>query len=141
MVGTVPQSAAISSLRPKKPISSALAFNDHSKNKEDSDSDGGQSVARGGVVTPFRESTMHDMHALHIRFHHPCFANATLSRYSIAWKVHDMLEKSDVDGIDHIVSWLPHGRAFMVHRPQEFVDQVMVSSGCFLNECACSAKH
>lgn len=128
MVGTVPQSAAISSFRTKKAISSALAFNDHSKNKDDSDSDGGQSVARGGVVTPFRESTMHVcMPDVHIHFHHPCFANATLSRYSVAWKVHDMLEKSDVDGIDHIVSWLPHGRAFMVHRPQEFVDQVMVS--------------
>jgi len=52
-------------------------------------------VARGGVVTPF------------------------------PWKVHDMLEKSDIDGIDHIVCWVTHGRAFMVNLPQEFVDQVM----------------
>jgi len=62
---------------------------------DSSSSDEGQSVARGGVVTPF------------------------------PWKVHDMLEKADVDGVEIIVCWLPHGRAFMVHRPQEFVEQVM----------------
>lgn len=94
VAAAVPQSP-IPSFIPKKPISTSLVFNDHSKNRDDSDSDGGQSVARGGVVTPF------------------------------PWKVHDMLEKSGTDGIDHIVNWLPHGRAFMVHRPQEFVDRVM----------------
>jgi len=62
---------------------------------DSSSSDEGQSVARGGVVTPF------------------------------PWKVHDMLEKADADGIEDIVCWIPHGRAFMVHRPQEFVEQVM----------------
>jgi hypothetical protein len=64
-------------------------------NSDDSDSEG-QSVARGGVVTPF------------------------------PWKVHDMLEKAEIDGIEGIVCWVAHGRSFMVHRPQEFVDQIMV---------------
>jgi len=65
-------------------------------NKDDSSSsDDGQTVARGGVVTPF------------------------------PWKVHDMLETAEVDGIERVVSWLPHGRAFMVHHPQKFVEQVM----------------
>ena len=83
-----------------RPISTEmLIHNDHSKkgdtSSNDSDSEG-QSVARGGVVTPF------------------------------PWKVHDMLEKSEIDAIEHIVCWVPHGRAFMVHLPQEFVEQVMV---------------
>ena len=54
-----------------------------------------QSVARGGVVTPF------------------------------PWKLHDMLERVDVDGYEQIVSWQPHGRSFMVHKPDAFVETVM----------------
>jgi hypothetical protein len=67
---------------------------------QDDSSDGetsGHSVARGGVVTPF------------------------------PWKVHDMLERSHIDGIEDIVSWLPHGRAFLVHKVDAFVQSVMVS--------------
>ena len=67
---------------------------------QDDSSDGetsGHSVARGGVVTPF------------------------------PWKVHDMLERADIDGIEDIVSWLPHGRAFLVHKVDTFVQNVMVS--------------
>lgn len=26
---------------------------------------------------------------------------------------------------EHIVSWLPHGRSFMIHRPREFEDEIM----------------
>jgi hypothetical protein len=79
------------SKRPKElqPLSKKMIHHNHtSEDQEDS-------VARGGVVTPF------------------------------PWKVHDMLEKAEVDGIDEVVSWLPHGRAFMVHNPDVFVNQVM----------------
>ena len=95
----------LSKLATQNPISKMiLIHNDHSirSKTEDSDSsDGDESdksicVARGGVVTPF------------------------------PWKVHDMLEKGHIDGIEEIVSWLPHGRAFVVHNVDEFVDQVMV---------------
>jgi hypothetical protein len=56
---------------------------------------GKQSVARGGVATPF------------------------------PWKLHDMLESVDKDGFAHLVCWQPHGRAFMVKDVKTFVDQVM----------------
>jgi hypothetical protein len=50
-----------------------------------------QHPARGGVVTPF------------------------------PLKLHDMLRHLEVDGLSHIISWQPHGRCFVVHKPREFV--------------------
>jgi hypothetical protein len=47
--------------------------------------------ARGGVVTPF------------------------------PMKLHEMLRQLEIDGHDHIVSWQPHGRCFVVHKAAEFV--------------------
>jgi hypothetical protein len=48
--------------------------------------------ARGGVTTPF------------------------------PLRLHDMLENVEKDGYDHVVSWQPHGRCFVVHKPKEFVE-------------------
>jgi len=47
--------------------------------------------ARGGVTTPF------------------------------PLKLHEMLISTAAEGMDHIVSWQPHGRCFLVHKPKEFV--------------------
>lgn len=40
-------------------------------------------------------------------------------------KLHSVLEQVEMDGLAHVVSWQPHGRCFVVHKPQEFVDHVM----------------
>lgn len=40
-------------------------------------------------------------------------------------RLFEMLEQVDLIGMAHVVSWQPHGRAFLVHRPQEFVAEVM----------------
>jgi len=48
--------------------------------------------ARGGVTTPF------------------------------PLKLHEMLDGVVAEGLEHIVSWQPHGRCFVVHKPQEFVE-------------------
>jgi hypothetical protein len=37
-------------------------------------------------------------------------------------KLHEMLENIQADGFGHIISWQPHGRCFVVHKPKEFVD-------------------
>jgi hypothetical protein len=37
-------------------------------------------------------------------------------------KLHDVLEAVVENGHDHIVSWQPHGRCFVVHKPKEFVE-------------------
>ncbi|MGK3743324.1 MAG: hypothetical protein ACI90V_010180 [Bacillariaceae sp.] len=35
-------------------------------------------------------------------------------------KLHDMLDKAVTDNYEHIVSWQPHGRSFLIHKPKEF---------------------
>jgi len=40
-------------------------------------------------------------------------------------KLHIMLSKVEENGLSHIVSWQPHGRCFVVHKPKEFVSEVM----------------
>jgi hypothetical protein len=37
-------------------------------------------------------------------------------------RLHDMLETIAADGYDHVVSWQPHGRCIVVHKPKEFVE-------------------
>jgi hypothetical protein len=39
-------------------------------------------------------------------------------------KLHSLLDASS-DEFDHIISWQPHGRCFLLHKPQEFLKQVM----------------
>jgi hypothetical protein len=40
-------------------------------------------------------------------------------------KLCNMLKGVEQEGLEHIVSWQPHGRCFMVHRPKEFVEDIM----------------
>jgi hypothetical protein len=37
-------------------------------------------------------------------------------------KLYDMLERVEKEGYSHIVSWQPHGRCFVVHRPDDIED-------------------
>lgn len=59
------------------------------------DDDSDKSIAKGGVTTPF------------------------------PWKLHDMLDEMAREGNHSVVTWQPHGRAFMVHKPKEFVEEIM----------------
>jgi hypothetical protein len=40
-------------------------------------------------------------------------------------KLHYMLTELENDGMADIVSWQPHGRCFLVHKQQQFVEQVL----------------
>jgi hypothetical protein len=40
-------------------------------------------------------------------------------------KLHEMLQQVQEEGLEHIVSWQPHGRCFLVHDPKGFVDIVL----------------
>jgi hypothetical protein len=40
-------------------------------------------------------------------------------------KLHYMLSELETDGMDDIISWQPHGRCFLVHKQQQFVEQVL----------------
>lgn len=50
--------------------------------------------ARGGVVTPF------------------------------PLKLHEMLDAAAANNLEDVVSWQPHGRCFVVHKPKEFVSML-----------------
>jgi hypothetical protein len=39
--------------------------------------------------------------------------------------LHDMLNRAKSENFEHIVSWQPHGRCFLVHKQQQFVKDVM----------------
>jgi hypothetical protein len=40
-------------------------------------------------------------------------------------KLHAVLDQVEADGLASVISWQPHGRCFVVHKPKEFVDHVM----------------
>jgi hypothetical protein len=40
-------------------------------------------------------------------------------------KLHEMLHRIHLDGLDHIVGWLPHGRAFRIHDQDEFATRIL----------------
>ena len=45
------------------------------------------------------------------------------------WRLHQMLKVTADEGLQDIVSWAPHGRAFTVHKPKEFADHVLTRYG------------
>jgi hypothetical protein len=52
-------------------------------------------------------------------------SNRGRSKVPFPFKLHDMLEGLERDGLSHIVHWQPHGRAFLVRKPKAFVEQVI----------------
>lgn len=51
--------------------------------------------------------------------------NLASSKLPFLWKMHEMLDDVEKTGDDHIVSWLPHGQAFRVHKPKSFVQKII----------------
>ena len=41
------------------------------------------------------------------------------------WKLHQLLEDLEQDGLQGIASWLPGGRSFRVHDPDKFRNEIM----------------
>lgn len=41
------------------------------------------------------------------------------------WKIHKMLKVTAEEGLQDIVSWCSHGRAFAVHKPKDFASQIL----------------
>jgi hypothetical protein len=44
---------------------------------------------------------------------------------SFPLKLHSVLDQVEIDGFSHVISWQPHGRCFVIHKPKEFTDVVM----------------
>jgi hypothetical protein len=43
------------------------------------------------------------------------------------WKLHQLLEDVEADSNQHIVAWIPTGKAFKVHKPTEFCEKIMTT--------------
>ena len=55
--------------------------------------------------------------------------NSTIAKGGVPvpfpWRLHDMLDSMEQQGKDDIVTWQPHGLAFLVKDPKAFVEQIM----------------
>ncbi len=71
------------------------------------------------------------LHVVHHDYHDYSAVQAPNSNYDYAfndtrnhnafpYRLYEMLQLVERDGLDHIVSWQPHGRCFVVHKPEEF---------------------
>lgn len=40
-------------------------------------------------------------------------------------KLHETLKQIELDGLDHILGWLPHGRSFKIFQQKEFVESIL----------------
>mmetsp|Transcript_8154 Transcript_8154/g.11746 ORF Transcript_8154/g.11746 Transcript_8154/m.11746 type:complete len:859 (-) Transcript_8154:1336-3912(-) len=47
------------------------------------------------------------------------------SQPSFPVKLHELLSEIEADGYGFILSWLPHGRSFKIHKQQEFLDVIL----------------
>lgn len=51
--------------------------------------------------------------------------NSLFSKRNFPFKLVQLLEDATNEGNDDIVSWLPHGKAFKVHKPDQFEAKLM----------------
>jgi len=52
-------------------------------------------------------------------------ARGPTSKRSFPFKLLQLLEDASLEGNEHIVSWLPHGKAFKVHKTTEFENELI----------------
>ena len=41
-------------------------------------------------------------------------------------KLHRIIERCEIDGYSHIISWMPHGRSFKIHDRNDFSSKIML---------------
>jgi len=51
--------------------------------------------------------------------------NSMFTKFAFPFKLHSILESADASGQESIISWLPSGKAFKIHKPKEFADVIM----------------
>jgi len=51
--------------------------------------------------------------------------NNMFTKFAFPFKLHSILESAGTSGKESIISWLPSGNAFKIHKPKEFADVVM----------------
>ena len=53
------------------------------------------------------------------------FTDTTVNPKTFPVKLQELLDNAEVEGHEHIISWQPHGRAFLLHKKKEFVETVL----------------
>jgi hypothetical protein len=71
------------------------------------------------------EESAGNLHDQHLEEHTPSSSMSNGGEQNFPVKLHYMLNELEKDGMDDIVSWQPHGRCFLVHKQQQFVEQVL----------------
>jgi hypothetical protein len=69
------------------------------------------------------EENLGDLHHQHMEEHSQSSMNRSEQNFPV--KLHYMLNELEKDGMGDIVSWQPHGRCFLVHKQQRFVQHVL----------------
>jgi hypothetical protein len=97
-------------------------YHDHSNDVDDETDD-----------HPQDQYYCHDDH--HNHFHHSysdeshggCSSGSRRGGSNVPFpiKLHAVLEQVERDGYAHVVSWSPHGRCFVIHKPKQFTEEVM----------------
>lgn len=70
-------------------------YHDHANEKDTTEKDAPVQRQRGGVTLPF------------------------------PIRLHRVLTKVEEEGKADVISWQPHGRCFVIHKPKQFVTEVM----------------
>lgn len=52
-------------------------------------------------------------------------SNNMFTKFAFPFKLHSILENSQASGQESVISWLPSGKAFKIHKPKEFADAIM----------------
>lgn len=85
---------------------------------------------KNGVLTPknnIRHTVTHNYHDH--AYDLPAQSGSRKTKGGVAVpfpiKLHQMLDEIENKGLGYIVSWQPHGRAFVVHKPKEFVETIL----------------
>lgn len=55
----------------------------------------------------------------------PILQSSNSQSFQFPWKLHDMLEQAENDGLTDIVSWQDDGKSFRVKKPTAFVEKIM----------------
>jgi hypothetical protein len=70
------------------------------------------------------EGSLGDLYQQHTR-EHTQSSSMNHGEQNFPVMLHYMLNELEKDGMDNIVSWQPHGRCFLVHKQQHFVEHVL----------------
>jgi HSF-type DNA-binding len=85
-------------------------------------SDLGSNKKRNRHITVVHNYHDHsNAHAADYQVEHPARGGVTTP---FPLKLHYMLLSTAQEGMEHVVSWQPHGRCFLVHKPKEFIEML-----------------